>query len=393
VIPGTSRRNLWVSIAACVPVLISVYVFTPRPHTLPATFNMALWTAIIVATATLASGVIHGLQQRVRDAAEVGQYTLEEKIGEGGMGVVYRARHLFLRRPTAVKLLPPARAGAETLARFEREVQQTSRLTHPNTVAIYDYGHTADGVFYYAMEFLDGVSLEQLVQHDGPQPPGRVVRILRQVCGALAEAHEAGLIHRDVKPANLLLCVRGGIPDLVKVLDFGLVKEVGGDSPELSTAGAFVGTPLYSAPEGISRPDQVDARSDLYALGAVAYFLLTATPPFGGATLVEVCSKHLHAAPDSPSARLGRPLPPALEALVLRCLAKRPDDRPPSAAALAEALDDCPDVPPWTDAAARAWWADRGAAIKEALAQARRGQRPTGEGQRTVMVDLGERAS
>ena len=399
VLPGTQRRTFWISTAACLPMLAVAYYVARYHLNFPAalarayTIQGSLWAVLIVAVSTLASRVIYGLQQRVRDAAEVGQYTLEEKIGEGGMGVVYRARHVLLRRSTAVKLLPPDRTGAQNLARFEREVQQTSRLTHPNTVAIYDYGHTADGIFYYAMEYLDGLTLEQLVQHDGPQPPARVAHLLRQACGALAEAHDAGLIHRDVKPANLMLCVRGGIADHLKVLDFGLVKELakGNDAPELSTTGTFLGTPLYIAPEAITHPNQVDGRADLYALGAVGYFLLTGTPPFHGVTLIEICSKHLHAAPQPPSARSGQPVPPALDALILRCLAKRPEDRPASAAALAEALEAAPGVPAWTAAEARRWWQERGGPVTRAVAAARRDETATTPGQRTVAVDIGVR--
>jgi serine/threonine-protein kinase len=290
---------------------------------------------------------------------QLGQYTLEAKIGEGGMGTVHRARHAFLRRPTAIKVLRTDRAGATSLARFEREVLQTSRLTHPNTVAIYDYGHTEDGNFYYAMEYLDGLSLEELGAQDGPQPPGRVVRIIRQACGALAEAHKRGIIHRDVKPANLYLCVRGDIPDYVKVLDFGLAKELWTVQPELSTAGDFLGTPLYMSPESIAQPRDIDERADLYALGAVAYFLLTGSPPFDGDRLVEVCAKTLHLEPEPPSLRLGKPVPKTLEDLVLRCLAKLPEHRPATATELAEALSRCDDVPAWTDADAEKWWNER----------------------------------
>jgi serine/threonine-protein kinase len=308
----------------------------------------------------LTSRTIFGLRARVREAVQLGQYTLLEKIGEGGMGVVYRARHALLRRPTAIKLLPPDRAGRFDLARFEREAQLTSLLTHPNTVSIYDYGRTADGVLYYAMEYLDGIDLETLVRLDGPQEPGRVVHLLRQMCSALDEAHQIGLIHRDVKPGNVLLCARGGDPDFVKVVDFGLVKSLDGPIDAAATAAnQMVGTPLYMSPEAILTPDKVDARSDVYAVGAVGYFLLTGAAPFVGATTIEICGHHLHSLPLPPSERLGSPVPPRLERLILRCLDKSPDARPRGARSLAEELAGCTDVPPWSLERAAAWWRAR----------------------------------
>jgi serine/threonine-protein kinase len=234
-----------------------------------------------VAVATAGSGVIYGLRREVRRALRLGQYTLEEKLGEGGMGVVYRARHALLRRPTAVKLLKGDRLGEASLRRFEREVQLTASLSHPNTVSVYDFGRTPEGVVYYAMEYLEGLSLEQLVAEAGAQPPGRVVHVLRQVLGALAEAHGVGLVHRDVKPGNVILCERGGLSDVAKVVDFGLVKDLDA-ADALSHEGMLVGTPLYLAPEAIRSPN-ADPRSDLYSLGAVAYVLLTGNHVFDGA--------------------------------------------------------------------------------------------------------------
>jgi serine/threonine-protein kinase len=262
----------------------------------------------------------------------------------------------MLRRPTAVKLLPPEKAGQAALERFEREVQLTARLSHPNTVAVFDYGRTPDGVFYYAMEYLDGTNLDTLVREDGPQPPARVAHVLRQVASALVEAHGIGLIHRDVKPENIILCERGGVPDVAKVVDFGLVKDLERGGAALSRADVVQGTPLYLSPEAITAPDRVGAPGDLYALGAVGYYLLTGQHVFGGATLVEVCSHHLHTLPVPPAERLGRPVPASLEALLLSCLEKDPARRPASALALREALGDLAGVGAWSEQEARDWW-------------------------------------
>jgi serine/threonine protein kinase len=311
---------------------------------------------LTVAT-TYVSRVIYGLQREVQTAQRLGQYVLGELIGEGGMGAVYQAQHALLRRPTAVKLLHPERVGPQSLARFEREVQITARLTHPNTVAIFDYGHTPDGVFYYAMEYLEGVSIEELVERFGPQPAARVVHILMQAAGALAEAHSLALIHRDIKPANMLFCERGGVPDVVKLVDFGLVKQVGpSNDPELTQADAITGTPQFLAPESIVDPAAVDHRVDIYGLGCVAYFLLTGTPPFEGKSVVEVCGHHLHSIPQKPSERLGAPLDPELETLVLACLEKKPEARPRDATELLATLSSCAARLPWTAADARAFW-------------------------------------
>ncbi|HEX6276301.1 MAG TPA: serine/threonine-protein kinase, partial [Polyangiaceae bacterium] len=325
---------------------------------------VVLLLGTIVLTA-LTSRTIFGLRERVREAVRLGQFTLVEKIGEGGMGVVWKARHAMLRRPTAIKLLPVERAGEHNLSRFEREVQLTSSLTHPNTVAVYDYGRTSDGVLYYAMEYLEGIDLEGLVEFDGPQPPGRVVHLLRQIAGALEEAHGVGLIHRDVKPANVLLVSRRGSPDLVKVVDFGLVKSLEADASTSATGvDQVIGTPLYMSPESIARPGEVDARSDLYAMGALGYYLYTGQPPFTGATAMEVCGHHLHTPPVPPHERLGKP-PTLLGSVILRCLEKSPSARPESALEVARLLDECRDEAPWTAGDARLWWASREAALRE----------------------------
>ncbi len=291
----------------------------------------------------------------------LGAYRLDEKIGEGGMGVVYKASHALLQRPAAVKLLSPERAGERDRKRFEREVQLTSKLTHPNTISIYDFGRTPAGTFYYAMEYVDGCDLQTLVEQHGPQDPARVAHLLAQLTGALLEAHRVGLIHRDVKPANVMLCERGGIADVVKVLDFGLIKELDRTDAADGDEHCVVGTPLYLAPEALVSPESVDARSDLYAVGAVGYFLLTGTTPFTGASLLEVCEQHLHSTPEAPSSRLGAPIPHELEALILACLAKDPNDRPQSAAAVQSALVEL--AARWTPTNAAAWWTGRESAV------------------------------
>lgn len=308
---------------------------------------------------TVGFRVLRRAEARAEKAERLGQYTLVGKIGEGAMGAVYRARHALLRRPTAIKLLRPDRFSPRARGRFEREVQITGRLTHPNTVAVYDYGRTDDGTLYYAMEYLRGLTLDQVVNRFGPMPERRVVHVLKQVAGSLAEAHDQGLVHRDVKPQNVMLCHRGGVADLVKVIDFGLVK----DSPEersadLTSEGAAVGTPLYMAPEAASSSGEVDARSDLYSVGVVAYFLVTGEQPFFGLTANEVFKKHLEDRPEPPSAKLRRPVAPELESLILRCLAKSPEARPMSARALLGMLEDVvePALGAWSHDEAEAWW-------------------------------------
>jgi serine/threonine-protein kinase len=338
---------------------------------------VGLGSGALAAFGLSAMRLIRRLRHQVRAAQQLGQYTLLEKLGEGGAGVVYKARHAMLRRPTAIKLLSgQAHPGvdAQRLARFEREVQLTSELSHPNTIAIYDYGRTAEGVLYYAMEYIDGITLEQLVERDGPLAPARVVHLLRQACEAIAEAHGVGLIHRDIKPANLMICERGGISDFIKVMDFGLVKNIGTSqgraTPEditQSTATTVLGTPLYLAPEAIARSGEIDGRADLYALGAVAYFLLVGEPVFTGQTVVEVFGRHLHAAPVPPSERAQRDIPASLERIVLRCLEKDPQRRFPGAAALLAELEALTDAGSWSQQNARAWWRARGDALVRAL--------------------------
>lgn len=290
---------------------------------------------------------------------QLGQYTLEEKIGEGGMGVVYRARHALLRRDTAVKLLLPDRADPASVARFEKEVQLTCQLTHPNTIQVYDYGHTPEGIFYYAMEFLRGLNLHELVARYGPQPEGRVVHILAQVCDSLAEAHAVGLIHRDIKPANVFLCSRGGVPDCVKVLDFGLVREFRADDPHRTTSAkdnVIEGTPWFTPPEAITGSGRIDPRSDLYAVGALAYFLLTGQYIFDAETVPEIHDKQLASIPIPPRQRTSNPISREMEQIILRCLEKDAALRPQSADELKTLLLTCAAAADWKPEARLAWW-------------------------------------
>lgn len=288
---------------------------------------------------------------------QLGPYTLDEKIGEGGMGDVFRGHHALLRRATALKTLKPEAIDEEALLRFEQEVQLTSQLRHPNTVAIYDYGRTDEGTFYYAMEYLTGAPLDAIVNATGPFEDGRTIHVLAQVCGSLTEAHGIRLIHRDIKPGNLVLCVRGGVYDWLKVLDFGLVKDVGNDLDRLSTeAGYITGTAQYMAPEGMIPEFRHDGRQDIYAIGCVAYYLLTGDHVFRGRTDIEILKQHLKATPEPPSRRTERRIDPALEKLILQCLEKKPDARPPTAGALAHALAACPAAGSWTASDAQHWW-------------------------------------
>jgi eukaryotic-like serine/threonine-protein kinase len=304
--------------------------------------------------------LVERLQASVRKSAltarRLGQYVLVQEIGRGSNGMVYRARHALLRRPVAIKLLSPDMTNEANAARFEREVQMTSQLTHPNTVAIYDYGRTPEGLFYYAMEYLSGIELDQLVRQFGPQPEGRVIHILRQVCGSLAEAHAVGLIHRDIKPANVALTRRGGVYDVVKVLDFGLVKAQHLRPTDAVIATAVVGTPHFMSPEAVERPDTVDARSDLYSVGAVGYWLLTGQTIFLGEKVEVLLDRQVSDDPIPPSKLMNKRVSPDLEQVIMQCLAKTPEQRPPTSAVLEEALARCASAGSWTVAQAAEWW-------------------------------------
>jgi tRNA A-37 threonylcarbamoyl transferase component Bud32 len=325
-------------------------------------------------------------------ARQLGQYQLVEKIGEGGMGIVYKAHHALLRRETALKLLTPDKADPLSIQRFEREVRLTCRLMHPNTIQIYDYGHTPEGIFYYAMEYLEGLNLGELVEGYGPQPEGRVVNLLIQICESLAEAHAAGLVHRDIKPANVFVSDRGGVPDMVKVLDFGLVRSVVSadeTAPNTGDTETFVGTPNYMSPEAVENSANTDARSDLYSVGVVGYYLLTGKSVFDGETTAEICRKRLDEKPVPPTARIGRPICPHLEGLILRCLERDPADRPQSAHELIALLAASPRIADWNVEQRSAWWV----AHRETINRARAAEVEPVETDKAVNIVIGDRAS
>ena len=325
----------------------------------------AVDTAFLVtlgAISTFAAHTISRLRSEVIEARRLGQYRLGERIGAGGMGEVYLAEHELLKRPCAVKLIrPEAITRAGTVERFEREVRINATLSHPNTVEIFDYGRTEDGTYYYVMEYLPGMSLAELVERHGPLPPGRAVYLLRQVAQALVEAHEAGLIHRDIKPSNVVAARRGGMDDVAKVLDFGLVRPPAttlAPAGSRSDEGQILGTPLYMAPEQATGGRKLDARGDIYALGAVGYFLLTGRPPFDAGSAIEAIIAHARDPVVPPSTRRAG-LPGDLDAVILRCLAKDPADRFADAGALDAALARCGCAAEWDRARARRWWRER----------------------------------
>ncbi len=318
-----------------------------------------LFLAIGASLATYASFILNALRAELHEAKKFGQYQLRQKIGAGGMGEVYYAEHQLLKRPCALKLIKPE-AGSDpvALARFEREVQSAARLSHPNTIEIFDYGHTDDGTFYYVMELLQGMSLEELVKRSGPLPPGRAIYLLRQACAGLAEAHGIGLVHRDLKPANIFVARRGGESDVAKILDFGLVKLTQDDGAAALTADLTVsGTPSYMAPEQATATRDLDARADIYAMGAVAYFALTGRPPFQGESAFAVMMAHARD-PVIPPSQIRPEIPADLEQVVLTCLEKKPDDRYPDARAMGRALSACGDASGWDADQADRWWAD-----------------------------------
>jgi eukaryotic-like serine/threonine-protein kinase len=329
-------------------------------------FSLIFPYLVVLIMAYAGSRVVYGLGAAVTKARELGSYRLVERLGQGGMGEVWRAKHRMLARPAAIKLIRPEVLGAKDpaardmlLRRFEREAQTTALMRSSHTMELYDFGMTEEGTFYYVMELLDGFNLDELVERFGPVPAERAVHFLRQVCASLAEAHDAGLIHRDVKPANLYVCRYGREVDFIKVLDFGLVKP--GRTPEPDAdklTGADMspgGTPAFMSPEQALGDGEMDGRSDIYALGCVAYWLLTGSLVFKGSTPMETIVLHVNREPEPPSRRTSLLIPADLEKIVLACLAKDPADRPQSADELARRLASIRMPEEWTAARARAW--------------------------------------
>jgi serine/threonine-protein kinase len=370
VVPTSPRRALLAALASVssVPVIIGLVLASGAisGHMPPEQFFFGLVFPyiLVVGMAYVGARVVYNLGTEVKRARDLGSYSLEEKLGQGGMGEVWRARHRLLARPAAIKLIRPSLAGrngvsAEAVRRFEREAQVIARLRSPHTVNLFDFGIAADGAFYYAMELLDGLDADSLVRRFGPMPPERVIYLLRQICHSLSEAQSCGLVHRDIKPANIFLCRYGEEYDFVKVLDFGIVGTVrdGGEtSPMHTRENAPPGTPAFMAPEQAMGPE-LDGRSDIYATGCVAYWLLTGQFVFTAETPIGLILKHAQTPPPPASTRTSLPIPRSLDDLVLSCLAKDPADRPQSARELSLRLRDMEGADAWTQERAREWWA------------------------------------
>ncbi len=362
-IPNTWRRSaIVVGSFAVLPIALMVAASQFDPDMADYVLSALPMTITLVGTAAaiavFGSHKIHKLQEKAHEAERIGQYRLKEVLGVGGMGTVYLAEHVLLRRPCAIKVIYPEQAGDPgTLLRFEREVQATATLTHWNTIEVFDYGHTDDGTFYYVMEYLPGINLEEMVQQYGVLPPERAVHLLRQVCQALRKAHGIGLIHRDIKPSNIIACERGGVYDVAKLLDFGVVKSLAmpTNSVKLTTDGALAGSPAYMSPEQARGRTQLDGRSDIYNIGAVAYYLLTGKLVFERDTALEMLQAHGYEL-FLPAPEFRHQVPARLQQVIRRCLMKDPALRFPDAASLDQAFAACAGIDPWTAGNAEAWW-------------------------------------
>jgi eukaryotic-like serine/threonine-protein kinase len=371
VVPTRPRKALIVTLASLssVPVVIGWMVASGKTTFQPAPDQFFFWIVfpylLVALLAYVGQCVVYGLGKEVTRAHELGSYRLVEKLGEGGMGEVWRAKHRLLARPAAIKLIRPtlitglSDTASDMRRRFEREAQVTAQLRSPHTVELWDFGIADDGGFYYVMELLDGLDLDKLVNRYGPVPAERAIYMLRQVCHSLGEAETCGLVHRDIKPANIFVCRYGNDYDFIKVLDFGIVKATAESSSMKTLAtheNILQGTPAYIAPEQALGTSKVDNRADVYATGCVAYWLLTGQLLFKAETAMEMVLKHAQSVPTPPSARSELPIPPALDQLVLSCLAKDPAARPQSARELSRRLGDIAGIPPWTDERSRDWW-------------------------------------
>lgn len=324
-----------------------------------ATIAQTIDVLILAVISVVITKILYNFRFDLSRAHRLGNYILKGEIGRGGMGVVFEASHAFLTRPTAIKVMvPKGNDSGLAMARFEKEVMLSASLTHPNTITIFDYGHCADQTFYYAMEMLEGMDLQKLVEKFGPLPAHRVAYLMNQVCGSLVEAHDKGIIHRDIKPSNIFITQRGGLYDFVKVLDFGLAKEFKKPQEDaLTQTGAFMGTPRYSAPELIQSKGEVDGRTDLYMLGAAAYWALTGHPPFAESDSIDLLVDHVKTIPKRPTEVTELAIPKEMDDIIMKLLEKSPWARYQSPTELIAALASIAFSRTWDQAAAKAWWA------------------------------------